>query len=273
MSDFSIEAEKFIGSLVDRTFCTSSAVGCKIVFVPAKNLCFHLLELRKADGLQSQDLLDIAGEYACRDIQMIQLWEDLWFARHEQITSRIKALCGSFNRLHARETSVITLNRTQFDVFINANHLQGAAGARFKYGLVYRDILVAAAAFASFRNYRRDGKISRSTELVRFANLNGYIVAGGLGKLLAHFERKRKPDDIMTYADRDWATGKSYRKLGFMETGTVEPQAFCVNTDDYTRRYFDGQNLRKNEIIVYNTGNIKFLKVLNDSRQSLDNNQ
>ena len=261
MSDFSSEVESFVAGNVDID-CRVSPVGCKFLFAPSKNLCFHLLELDKARDLQARDLLDISENFAAQGIQIIQLWEDLWRVRQRQIASRIEALCGNFKRIHARETEVIPLTSPQFDAFTRANHLQGPAKARFKYGLTNRGILVAAASFASFRNCERESGLSRSSELVRFANLDGHIVVGGLGKLIAHFERERKPDDIMTYADRDWSAGKSYRELGFVATGITEPQAFSVNRIDFTRRYFDGQSRNKNEITVYNTGNIKFLKLI-----------
>jgi hypothetical protein len=45
----------------------------------------------------------------------------------------------------------------------------------------------------------------RSYELLRFASLQGYVVVGGMDKLMKAFMHENQPDDIMSYADKDWS--------------------------------------------------------------------
>ncbi len=53
----------------------------------------------------------------------------------------------------------------------------------------------------------------RSYEMVRFANVTGVTVTGGLSKLIKAFAEEVKPDDIMTYVDREWSDGKATANL------------------------------------------------------------
>ena len=76
-----------------------------------------------------------------------------------------------------------------------------------------------------------------SAELVRFASKDGCTVTGGLSKLIKHFLILKKPNDLMSYADRDWSLGKGYDQLGFQLTSTTTPA--YVYVDEKTKlRYF-----------------------------------
>jgi hypothetical protein len=167
--------------------------------------------------------------------------------------------------------------------FFATNHLQGFVDARYNYGLYFDERLVAAASFSAGRNIMRNGIKCRSFELVRYANLLHHRVGGGLGKLIANFIKDVKPDDIMTYADLDWASGKGYQALNFVRTDVTAPQAFWINPKDMIRYYphrlprilidefektakygsIDDFLRNRGYIKIYNAGNIKYLLLEN----------
>jgi len=167
-----------------------------------------------------------------------------------------------------------------FDFFA-VNHLQGFVEARYNYGLFHDEQLIAAASFSSGRQIMRGGFKSRSFELVRYANLLHHRVTGGLGKLIARFIKEVKPDDIMTYADLDWATGKSYQTLNFTRTDIGKPQQFWINPTEMIRYYphrlptqltkgFRKQTQYDNiddflkgsgYVKIYNSGSLKYLLI------------
>jgi hypothetical protein len=118
--------------------------------------------------------------------------------------------------------------------------------------------LVAVASFSSLKTYWRTQKPCRSAELIRFCNLLNCTVVGGLDKLLKTFIEETNPDDLMTYADRDWSDGRSYQRLGFELIEQTHPQAFWVDSQTFERHKHPHST--SNLVKIYNAGNLKFLK-------------
>lgn len=210
----------------------------------------------------------------------IFLWEDVWKTKQAICKSRILANYGISHRIPARLTKVRRIDKPTLDNFLNYNHLQVITNAKLKYGLYlpkqyFRvlpenikpegdEILLAVASFSNAKTIVREGKEYRSYELIRFANLLNFTVVGGLDKLLKAFISENNPDDIMTYADRDWSDGKSYETIGFERIGITPPQEFYYD-EKLMQRYYPNKlpEHSKNEMQrVFNTGNIKFLMKL-----------
>ena len=254
---------------------------CQSVHVCGKNIVFHLLPVSFTgiDDLFATYFQEKSLEYASRGIQLVHLWQDSWESRQEIVRSRIAALSGSGVRIHARQTEVRRIAKDEMRGFFAANHLQGAVNARYSYGLYSGGQLVAAASFSAGRNVMRGGIANRSFELLRYASLMHHRVVGGLGKLIARFIEEVNPDDIMTYADLDWASGKGYQSLGFEQIAVTPPKYFWIHPAEMIRYYphrlpsqladeFHQQNrhiniddfLKDNGYVrIYNAGNLKYL--------------
>ena len=266
----------------DAEMIPAKLVG-KTVHVPGKNIMYHLISI-PFSGLQEISPMyfqEKSLEYAAQGIQLVHLWQDCWARKQEIVCSRIAALSGTNARLHARQTNVWRFAKNDMRSFFAANHLQGAVNARYHYGLYADGQLVAMASFSAGRNMMRNGATVRSFELLRYANLLHHVVAGGLGKLIARFIKDVNPDDIMTYADLDWASGKGYRTLNFKQTDVTPPQAFRIHPEEMIRYYphrlppqltnefqqqkkygkMDDFLKDKGYIEIYNSGNLKYLLV------------
>lgn len=122
----------------------------------------------------------------------------------------------------------------------------------------------------------------RSYELIRFCSVLGSTVIGGLDKLLQHFIRHHHPDDIMTYADRDWGEGKAYLSIGFDAVETTDPVLFIVEPITWQRlfpgrlqRYLRAKGWKPEKNVSpaaflrekgygmsFNAGNVKYVKLL-----------
>jgi hypothetical protein len=89
---------------------------------------------------------------------------------------------------------------------------------------------------------------------------------GGLDKLLKTFINEHNPDDIMTYADRDWSDGRSYEKLGFQRIENTSPQGFYLDEKLLVRYYENKLNEHQKVGLkpVFNAGNVKFIKFLDN---------
>ncbi len=173
------------------------------------------------------------------DIRHIHIDEDRWVAQPELVLSRIAALAGQALRIHARECVVARIDKAVAMAFQQDHHLQVALPGKYRYGLFHEGELVAVAVFSGGR--KLDGKppAYRSFELLRFCHKQGVHVVGSFSKLLGAFEADFSPGDIMTYADRDWSDGGSYRKTGFAVVGELAPQVLWVDARTM-QRYHEG---------------------------------
>ena len=207
------------------------------------------------------------------DTRCIHIDEDTWITKPDLLLNRIAALAGQAKRIHARDTVVARIDKSVAMAFQQEHHLQVALPGKYRYGLFHEGELVAAAIFSGGR--KMDGKPAgyRSYELLRFCHKQGVQVVGGFSKLLDYFQQDFNPGDIMTYADKDWSDGSSYRKTGFTIISETEPQRFLVNRGTM-KRYYNGtlpaelidkapQDLEKlGYVPVYNSGSIKLVKTI-----------
>jgi hypothetical protein len=207
-------------------------------------------------------LLAAQNTYQEQQILLVQLWEDIWMTKKAQVLSRISALLGRNKKIHGRKTTVHQLNRDQADEFLTKYHLQGSVKARYKFGLLNDGELVAVATFSGTRLMRFKNPAYRSAELIRFASKAGVTVTGGMTKLMKHYLALLKPNDLMSYADRDWSLGQGYVVSGFNLEQIQEPAYLWLDTVS-GRRYFmhrkPQEEPQSRYVQIFNTGNLKYI--------------
>ena len=247
-----------------------------IVEVEGLNLFIHLISIAQFQATQLPQLFfqQLSEDFSVHQSRLIHLWEDVWWAKTEVVKSRLLALLGRSNRIHARLCEVRRIDKPTADKFLMTNHLQVATNAKLKYGIFIKPnyltryqhvtnfhlLLVAVATFSAARTVQRKGQPYRSVELIRFANLRGCTVVGGLDKLLKTFIKEHQPDDIMTYADRDWSDGRGYEKVGFQRMEATSPQTFFLDANTLIRHYPHRiESIPTDLIKIENAGNLKYL--------------
>lgn len=259
----------------------------ELVFIPQHQLYLHLIDLQTFQNisLPNNYFQDFSDRINTQNQRIIHLWEDVYLTKTDLVNSRILAMLGKFTRLHARHCFIERIDKPLTDNFLEINHLQGSVKAKFKYGLFLKpqyierffegvvcgdidngipkftaSLLIAVATFSGGRTMKIGERAgTRSFELIRFATLKGCVVVGGMDKLLKAFIEKHQPDDIMSYADRDWSDGRSYDKLGFTKIENSLPQWFYINLKNLERSTVN--LLREDEHLkIFNTGSIKYIK-------------
>ncbi|MEJ2880843.1 hypothetical protein WAE59_05720 [Pedobacter sp. GR22-6] len=207
-------------------------------------------------------LIVLQERYDWEGLYCVQLWEDIWLQRSAQVVGRISSILGKNQRIHARKTKLISLSQDEADLFLNVNHLQGSVKARYKYALTENGQLVAVATFSNLRLMRERAEGHRSAELIRFAALSGYTVVGGFTKILQHFISLHHPDDIMSYADRDWSLGHAYVHSGFKFVETTPPLEIWLDQRTMQRHFPHRLSVEDkaqgNYTMIHNTGNLKY---------------
>lgn len=227
-----------------------------------------------------QELIELQKAYQLNRITLVQLWEDIWSVRQKQVLGRIKSILGLNERLHGRKGAITTITQKQADDFLNDNHIQGSAKSKYKLALNIDGQTVAVACFSNIRFMKRISSDYRSVELIRFATLTGFTVTGGFTKLLKHFIKNISPNDVMSYADRDWSLGNAYEQSGFKLIEATPPAQIWLKKEEMVRFFphrlpeFIGGELKGNKedelrtaghdeyIPVFNTGNLKYILYL-----------
>ena len=153
----------------------------------------------------------------------------------------------NLRNVFARNCRVERIGKTEASAFLDANHRLGSTGGRYYYGLFVtrstgeaesvlpEETMVAVAAFSNARRWTKGDRQVSSYEWIRYASLEGVRVVGGMGKMLEHFIKEVKPDDVMSYADTRWPdSGNAYRKLGFVSEGKFERKGWVCEKFRFT---------------------------------------
>lgn len=240
-----------------------------------KQVLIHLVPLD--NNFNPEELIALQAKYQKNDIQLIHLWEDVWLAKRTQVLNRLYSFLGLNKSFHGRKAKIEALTQKQTSNFLNENHLQGYVKAKYSFGLLADNEIIGLASFSETRPMKSKGENYQSAELVRFATKGGLTIVGGLSKLIKHFTKQIKLNDLMTYADRDWSLGKGYDKLGFTLSEITDPAFLYVNRETLVRYFphrlpknillaFEAQsNLSFDDFLalngfikLFNTGNLKY---------------
>jgi len=171
------------------------------------------------------------------DRKILHIDEDLFLTKPAIVLSRVAAALQKAKRIYARNTTLTRIDKNQAMSFQEENHLQAALPGKYRYGLFYQQELVSMAVFSGGRHMRDQPTTYRSFELLRFCHKTGVLVVGGLSKLIQGMMKQFRPDDVMTYVDRDWSDGTVYSRLGFDYSGMTPPQLFYI--EPITRHRYD----------------------------------
>jgi hypothetical protein len=241
------------------------------------NASFYINLIPLENTFKPDELVQLQVDFQKQGIFLIHIWEDVWLTKKQQISSRIHSFLGLNTSFHGRKAKVVSLSITEITNFLNTYHLQGYIKAKYNFGLVANGEIIAAANFSDTRPMKDKGDDYLSAELVRFASKDGLTIVGGLSKVIKHFLKEVKVNDLMTYADRDWSIGKGYDKLGFELTAITEPAFLYLDQKSLIRYFphrlpknvlsdFENQDIlnledylaANNYVKLFNTGNLKY---------------
>lgn len=161
-------------------------------------------------------------------IQLLHITDSEWDNKREICQSIIKQYLGmSKNKIYARECEIIEVKENDYKEFCRVNHIQGYAIAKTRLGLLHQDKIVHICSFGNSRF--KDSE----TELIRSCSLLNTNVVGGLSKLVSHYVREYKPEELVTYCDRRFFNGKSYLSTGWQLLGETRPNYWYFSIANY----------------------------------------
>lgn len=177
--------------------------------------------------------------------KLIHLREEQWIEKREFIEHRLHSIFETNKKIHARQCKTKRIEKKEYDLFLNQNHLLQTASTRYKYGLYKGEELLAVMGISAGRWMTKEGDLRKSFEIIRFATKTNHTVVGGFSKLLICIEQELQVQEWMTYYDLDWVQSNVYSRLGFVLKEITKPESKIIGT---------------NEMQTFTSGNLKFIK-------------
>lgn len=224
------------------------------IYIPSKQIAIEfnglywhservLVEFKKPPRTYHLDKT-IAAESV--GIQLIHIYEDDWLCKQDIVKTRLRNALGvTDNTVYARECNIAEIESKDTTNFLSKYHLQGSSESGVRLGLYHNDLLVACMTFGNFRIALGQTAKPGMYELLRFCSVGN--VVGGASKLFTHFVSTYNPEQVISYADRDWTTAikpNLYDRLGFTKVSDGKPSYWYVGNNKRTHRF----NFRKSEL-------------------------
>jgi hypothetical protein len=179
-------------------------------------------------------------------IRLIVLWEDELRDKKELVLGRLAAIFSPV-RVGARQCELIEVDPKQARSFLEQHHQDGwTRGASKLLGLQKDGELLMLAALGK----PRFGKDRVGLELLRMATKGGFVVQGGISKLIA-----AAGDEVLTYAALEWG-GDGYEAAGGLREGLTQPGYFYYDRNGarrHHRLFLAPSVFEKNTGIPYDT--------------------
>lgn len=158
------------------------------------------------------------------NIRLIQIFEDEWLEKRNICESRVKSALGISTRLHARKGLVRPISSKEKSIFLSNNHIQGDDKSSIHLGLLFDNEIKGVMTFGKSRfnsNYEY--------ELLRFCSETSYNIRGGASKLFSYFVNNYQPSSVISYCDRRWGEGETYKHIGMNFLHTSKPNYYYIS--------------------------------------------
>tara|TARA_R110000868_G_scaffold319497_3_gene580489 strand:- start:856 stop:2388 length:1533 start_codon:yes stop_codon:yes gene_type:complete len=223
------------------------------IFIPSKRIAIeyngiysHLFrpeESREAIRKGEKYHLNKSKKCEAKDIRLIHIFSDDWMNRKEIWKS---ILCSVFNVIdftfYARKLKIKEVEKSDKNLFLRDNHLQGNDNSSIAFGLYEGDELIAIMTFLKSR-YNKNFE----WELSRFCVRKNTKCVGGFSRLLKHFTKKFE-GNVVSYADYSRSNGDVYRKNGFVLLKQNKPSYAYVNLSKHGIQRKHRSNFTKKKI-------------------------
>lgn len=198
---------------------------------------------------------------AKKGIQLIHIWEDDFYDKQDLLISMLKYkfnLCD--HKIFARNCEIKDISSKTYRDFLYTNHIQGEINSSIRYGLFFKNELLAIMGFGKLRSSLGSKYLEKIYELQRFCVKQNNQIIGGASKLFEHFKRNVEFKKIITYAKRDYSLGNLYKKLGFKLINVCNPGFYWLIEGKRKHRY----NYRKDQISNIDNKHLTSIEIMHN---------
>lgn len=171
-------------------------------------------------------------------VQLVQIWEDDWTRNPELVKHLLAHKLGVSvqKKVFARKTSVSTITKTEAELFLNENHIQGYSSGSYYVALKHDDKVAALLVLR-----KEGGENEGILNIIRYATSAN--VVGGFTKLLKYVEKTYEPEGFITFADHMVSDGGLYESNGFIADKILPPEYMYVVGNE--RKHKFGYRLKR----------------------------
>lgn len=184
-----------------------------------------------------------------KNIKLIRIPDVVIEEKQDIIKSKIKNLLGFSNKIYARNTNIVLVNKEGEKEFLNKNHLQGYIKSDYCIGLIFGGELISIMSMGKSRFDK-----SYEWEMLRFCNKIDLSIVGGLSKLYNRFIKDNLPKSIVSYADLRYGDGKSYSTCGFKHIKNTSPNYYWIKNNKILSRMKFQKHKLQNILDFYDEG-------------------
>lgn len=245
--------EKFVQDLLDEHHVEYETNNRKIlsgkeldIWIPSKNIAIE------CNGVYWHSMYDSKYHYnkwkecSSKGIQLISIWEDWITTKPDIVRSIILSKLGIYKeRIGAGKCKVLPVVSHDARTFLDANHIQGFCNSTYKYGLYYKDELVALMTFSKENNPGTNK--GTGWTLQRFCTKLNTSIIGGAQRLLTHFRKDHPEGDIISFASHDISNGHLYEILGFEYVNEMQACYWYVHNQSHQR--FHRSSFMKKDLV------------------------
>lgn len=176
---------------------------------------------------------------ACKDkgIHLITMFDDEWNYRKDQCKNFIKSILGIYDKkVFARKCEVKEIDKQTCYDFCDLYHIQGTVKkCKISYGIFYNNELLGVISLGEHHRNTNNKNIV----LNRLCFKDGFQVIGGASKLFKHcvnWAKLNNYENIISWSDNRWSTGRVYEALNFQLGGELRPDYSYVNLKNCRKR-------------------------------------
>jgi len=198
-------------------------------------------------------------DYEAEGKRILQFYEDEIYHKWNIVESIINNSLGKTStKISARKCRIEKVSQLDSNQFLLGNHLMGSINGISSYGLYYNDELISMISIK---------RLDPSIEISRFCTRINTNIRGGFSRLLKHVIKLYHPNQVVSFCDLRYATGRSYVMSGFQRVGVTQGwnwtdfknrynRLYCRATIDITEKEH-AQQLRL--IKIYDAGQAKYI--------------
>jgi len=198
------------------------------IYYPEKKLAIEIngLYWHSEDRQRHLNKMNHCNE---KGITLLQFWDYEIIEKRDIVLSMIHHRLGMNKTIGARQCIIRTdISNEEYKNFLNENHIQGYIPSKIRIGLQYDNSLVSIVGLSKPRFDK-----SVELELIRFCNVKGMSVTGGLSRIMTHFSDKT----MVSYSDRRIFEGNVHGTAGFQYEGHSTPGFFWFKKTERLSRY------------------------------------
>lgn len=222
------------------------------VYIPSLNLGIEISGLWwHSTAVPTYNKIDhISKHNECESlgIRLITLFDDEFYENKKLVLQRIKNAVGKVKRkIYARKCEIVDISKDECSKFLNKYHIQGNIWGTHRYGLKYKNRLVAVMTFNENRYATGKKRIDNIYELGRYCTISNFKIVGGAGKLFNHFIKTVNPLEVYSYCDKRWNSGGVYEVIGMKFVKDTPPNYFYTKyfKERYNRLQFQKHMLKR----------------------------